>query len=168
MLCTLTFFCSEHLANVLSVLICNHPTCLRQHGVFFRSLHFMSLQCFVTTTRAALTAHYSINPRLGLSLTHLPPSEDRRFRQIRARFGYGKERGGGMLSCSSVFSSNGTWNLGAKCCLAVCSTRAFSILEWAVLVCIRSQTQSWVVLARKSMSRSKEYKPSSLWLLEIG
>lgn len=48
---------------------------------FFRFLRFMSLQCFVTTTRAALTAHYSINPRLGLSLTHLPPSEDRRFRQ---------------------------------------------------------------------------------------
>lgn len=40
----------------------------------------MSPQCFVTTTRAALTAHYSIYPRLGLSLTHLPPSEDQRFR----------------------------------------------------------------------------------------
>lgn len=151
MLCTLTFFCSEHLANVLSVLIRYHPTCLRQHGVFFRSLHFMSLQCFVTTTRAALTAHYSINPRLGLSLTHLPPSEDRRFRQIRVGFGYRSGvGGGGMLSCSSVISSNGTWNLGAKCCLAVCSTWAFSISGWDVLVCRKSQTQSWVVLEQKT------------------
>lgn len=79
----LSFLSSERLANVLSALICNQPTCLRQYAslFFFQSLDFMSLQCFVTTTRAALTAHYSINPRLGLSLTHLPPSEDRRFRQ---------------------------------------------------------------------------------------
>lgn len=167
MLCTLTFFCSEHLANVLSVFICYHPTYLRQHGVFFRSLRFMSLQCFVTTTRAALTAHYSINPRLGLSLTHLPPSEDRRFRQLRAGFGGDGGGRGGMLSCSSVISSNGTWNLGAKCCLAVCSTWAFSISGWRAGVHKISNPVLRGFGIEDGMSRSKEYKPSSLQLLEI-
>lgn len=50
-------------------------------SLMFFFFYILSLQFFVTTTQAALTAHYSIYPRLGLPLTHLSPSQDRASRQ---------------------------------------------------------------------------------------
>lgn len=148
---------------VLSVLFSNHPTCLRHYGVFFRFLHFMSFQCFVTTTRAALTAHYSINPRLGLSLTHLPPSEDRRFRQTWVGLDIRKENA--FMSRWDLFK----WDLepGSEILLSCLYRTSFFILRWEMWVCVSLETGLERFSKELGLSRSKEYKPWSLHLTEL-
>lgn len=121
----LAFFSSQHLANVLSVLISNHPTCLRQYGVFF---YF-----FISAFYVSSVLCYNHSSSINSSLLHLPKTwiVSNSFTTIRGStlqanmsgVGYMEKR---MLSCPDVISSNGTWNLRVKYCLAVCTIQAFS------------------------------------------
>lgn len=145
---TLPYFSSEHLANML---ISNHPTCLRQYGgFFFRFLHFMSLQCFVTTTRAALTAHYSINPRLGLSLTHLPPSEDQRFGRTWVGLDIRKKE------CFHVPMWSLQMGPGREILSSCVCHTSFFIGRWEMLVCVSSETGLERFGKELGLSRSKK------------
>lgn len=145
------------------LLICNHPICLRQYGVFFQSLHFMSLQCFVTTTRAALTAHYSINPRLGLSLTHLPPSEDQRFRQIWVGLDIRKKECF-HVPMWSLQMGPGTWERNI---VSLFVAHKLFHHKMTHMVCVSLETGLERFGKELGLSRSKEYKPWSLHLSEL-
>lgn len=132
---------------------------------FFRFLHFMSLQCFVTTTRAALTARYSINPRLGLSLTHLPPSEDRRFRQTWVGLDIRRKKKNAFMSRCDLFK----WDLepGSEILFSRVYRTSFFITRWEMLVCVSSETSLERFGKELGLSRSKEYKPWSLHLSQL-
>lgn len=131
---------------------------------FFQSLDFMSLQCFVTTTRAALTAHYSINPRLGLSLTHLPPSEDRRFRQTWVELDIRKKECFHVPMWSPQMGP-GTWE--RNIIWLFLSAQAFFIIRWDMLVCVSPETVLERFAEELELSRLKEYTPWSLHLSEL-
>ena len=148
--------------NVLSVLISNHPTCLRQCGV-----------SSISVRDVPLVLCYNHSNSINSSLLHLPKTwtVSNSFTTIRgsalqanmSRLGCKEKR---MLSCPDVISSNGTWNLGVKYCLAVWYRTSFFIMRWEM--CVRLRTGPERFGKELGLSTSKRYKPWSLHPPELG
>lgn len=100
---------------------------------FLLPFSFLSISVFYVSSVLCYNHSSSINS----SLLHLPKTwiVSNSFTTIRGstlqanmsgvEHKEGKKKKKGVLSCVDVISSNETWNLEVKYCLAVCSAQAF-------------------------------------------
>lgn len=132
---------------------------------------FFSISSFYVSSVLCYNHSSSINS----SLLHLPKTwivsnsfTTIRGSTLRANMSGVEHKEERVLSCPDVISSNGTWNLGVKYCLGACTTQAFFITRWEILVRVSPESGPERFGKKKTnLCRSKKYKPWSLYLTEL-